>query len=188
MITVPHVWVLATKPLKMILSLSLAESNFSQKCSQRGNTHLGFNHCIWGHRAPSNEAQPTLHRQNHLQIEHSSHLLCTWFSSPQIPPVWRTVLRPQQFFPYSCSFAEAPSNTNMPGICICSYSSSKLIVYTNARGKKCNIVSPVSKITTYCLCTLLLLPFILFADSCCAGDALQPPEPLKQSGDSLVVL
>lgn len=27
------------------------------------------------------------------------------------------------------------------------------------QGKKCNIVSPVSKITTYCLCTLLLLLF-----------------------------
>lgn len=54
--------------------------------------------------------------------------------------------------------------------------------------KKCNLVSPVSKIITYCLCMLLLLLFILFADSYCAGNVLQPPEPLKQSGDSSVVL
>lgn len=34
MITVPHVWGLATKPLKMILSSSLAESKFSRNAQR----------------------------------------------------------------------------------------------------------------------------------------------------------
>lgn len=35
---------------------------FSQRYSQRANTHLCFNHCIWRCRAPSNDAQSILHR------------------------------------------------------------------------------------------------------------------------------
>lgn len=131
MITAPYVWLLATKLLKIILSLSLARNGHREEIPTLDSTTAsGGTGLLRMRLSPFCTGKIT--------CKYNTVLICfvpLYLSVTQIPLIWKVVLRPQWLFPYSCSLAEVPSNTNMSGICICSHSSSKLTAYRNVREK-----------------------------------------------------